>query len=227
MGDAKIVGIAEYEGGIYDENGLDVEAVVRHRNESGSILEFSGATNYTDSAQLLEADCDILVPAALENQITAKNAGDIQAKVIAEAANGPVDSDANQILLDRGKLIIPDVFINAGGVTVSYFEWLKNLSHVGFERMTTGYESESNKRILATIEDMTGRKADAEQHALFTAGPSEQDIVRAALGESMSSAAIHLEKTRIDRKLPDLRTAAFSYAIDKVAKTYLDLGIFP
>ena len=124
-------------------------------------------------------------------------------------------------------MIIPDVFINAGGVTVSYFEWLKNLSHVGFERMTTGYESESNKRILATIEDMTGRKADAEQHALFTAGPSEQDIVRAALGESMSSAAIHLEKTRIDRKLPDLRTAAFSYAIDKVAKTYLDLGIFP
>ncbi len=226
-GDAIITGIAEYEGGITNPDGLDIEAVFKHRKETGSILDYPGATNVEDSSELLKAECDILVPAALEDQITAGNAPEIKAKVIAEAANGPVSAEAQKILLERGVLMIPDVYLNAGGVTVSYFEWLKNLSHVGFERMMTGYESQSNERILSAIESLTGRKADAEQRAMLTAGPSEGDLVRAALGETMANSASHIVDVWREKKLPDLRTAAFSHAIDKVSRTYLDLGIFP
>ena len=188
---------------------------------------FPGATNIENSSDLLKAECDVLIPAALEDQINAENAAAVQAKIIAEAANGPVSSEAQEILLERGCLIIPDVYLNAGGVTVSYFEWLKNLSHVGFERMVTGYESQSNERLVSAIESMTGRKADAEQRKLLTAGPSELDLVRAALGETMSKSAGEIDEVWRSRKLPDLRTAAFSLAIDRVSRTYLDLGIFP
>lgn len=227
MGGGIITSIAEYEGGITSADGLDIEAVFAHRKETGSILDFPGATNVTDSKDLLTAECDVLIPAALEDQITSKNAPDVQAKIIAEAANGPVSAAGQEILLERGCLIIPDVYLNAGGVTVSYFEWLKNISHVGFERMVTGYESQSNERIVSAIESMTGRRADAEQRKLLTAGPSELDLVRAALGETMTKAAGEIDEVWRSRKLPDLRTAAFSLAIDRVSRTYLNLGIFP
>ncbi|NNE90577.1 MAG: Glu/Leu/Phe/Val dehydrogenase [Verrucomicrobiales bacterium] len=227
MGDAKIVGIAEWDCGITCEDGIDIEKVVKHRDETGSIRGLPGATTVDDSKSLLEMDCDILIPAALEDQITKSNAGKIQAKIIGEAANGPVSAAAQEILLKNGKFIIPDVYLNAGGVTVSYFEWLKNISHVGFERMMTGYESQSNERILSIIENLTGRKADEEQRALLTAGPREQDLVRAALGDSMAKAAGNLCEVWKSQNLPTLRIAAFSYAIDKVSKTYTELGVFP
>lgn len=132
---ALITGIAEREGGIFNADGLDVDAVVRHRTDSGSILHYPGAQNVPDSAQLLEYECDVLLPAALENQIHEGNAARIQAKIIAEGANGPVTQGAEKILLARGLVVLPDLYLNAGGVTVSYFEWLKNLSNVRFGRM--------------------------------------------------------------------------------------------
>ena len=139
-----LVGIAEREGGIYNENGLDVEAVFKHRKDSGSILNYPGAKNYENSLSLLEAECDALIPAALENQITKDNAPRIKAKIIAEGANGPVTKEAEDILNQKKVLIIPDLFLNAGGVTVSYFEWLKNLSHVRFGRMEKRFQEMSN-----------------------------------------------------------------------------------
>lgn len=137
-GGATIIGLCEYEGAIHNPKGLDVNAVMAHRKETGSILGFPGAKDLPDSAAGLELACDILVPAALENQLHADNAPRIQAKIIAEGANGPTTADAHDIIKSRGALIIPDNYLNAGGVTVSYFEWLKNLQHVRYGRMMEG-----------------------------------------------------------------------------------------
>lgn len=226
-GRAAIVGIAEREGGIYNADGLDVIAVVNHRQQSGSILNYPGAENVPDSRRLLEYDCDVLVPAALENQITAANADRIRAPIIAEAANGPVDFEAEDILLQKGKFIIPDVYLNAGGVTVSYFEWLKNLSHVSFDRMIHRQAEDTSLRLLEAVERLTGKTFTTDQRQALSQGPSELDIVCGALDQTMSMAYCNLHRQWKSRHLPDLRTAAFSFAIERVARTYLDLGIFP
>lgn len=227
LGAGVIVGIAEREGGIYCPDGVDVQAVFEHRKATGSILDFPGAENVPRSEDLLERECDILIPAALEEQITVENAPRIQAKIIAEAANGPVDAQAEEILLARGVFIIPDVYLNAGGVTVSYFEWLKNISHVGFERMVTGYESQSNQRIVTALEQLTGKQIGSAERDAITEGPSERDIVHSALHATMREAFDNIYETWRRKDLPDLRTAAFCFAIDRVSRTYLDLGIFP
>ncbi len=137
-----LVGLAEYEGAIHAPGGIKLADVVAHRKETGSILDFpgAGATNLPASADALELECDVLIPAALENQITGTNAPNVKAKIVAEAANGPTTEEADSILNKRGTLIIPDIYLNAGGVTVSYFEWLKNLSHVRFGRMQKRFE---------------------------------------------------------------------------------------
>ena len=227
LGQGIITGIAEAEGGVFNPDGVDVQAVFSHRQETGSILNFPGARNVERSSDLLEMECDILIPAALEEQITNANAPRIQAKIIAEAANGPVDSEAEKILRNRGVFIIPDIYLNAGGVTVSYFEWLKNLSHVGFERMVTGYESRANQRIVAALERLTEKTIDRDEREAITNGPSERDYVHAALHSTMAEAYHELHELQHQKRLPDLRTSGFCFAIDRVARTYLDLGIFP
>ena len=130
-----ITGLSEFEGSIYNADGLDVEAVFKHRKETGSILDFPKAKNLESREAALELDCDILIPAALENQITELRASRVRAKIVAEAANGPTTLAAEGILMKKNVMVIPDIYLNAGGVTVSYFEWLKNLSHVRFGRM--------------------------------------------------------------------------------------------
>jgi glutamate dehydrogenase (NAD(P)+) len=222
-----ITGIAEREGGLFNPNGLDVDAVFKHRQDTKSILHFPGAQSVDDPSKLLEYECDILIPAALEDQITAQNAARIQAPIIAEAANGPVDAEGERILLDRQRFIIPDIYLNAGGVTVSYFEWLKNLSHVSFDRMTAGYQSQTNQRIIAAVEKLTGQTLDASEKQTLTEAPDERDLVDSSLEETMEISYEHLHRTWQNRSLPDLRTAAFYYAIKQVAQTYQALGIFP
>ncbi|MFN7280752.1 MAG: Glu/Leu/Phe/Val family dehydrogenase, partial [bacterium] len=145
---ALIVGLAEYEGAISNPNGLDVEAVVAHRKETGSILNFPGATNMNKSSDALELPCDILIPAALENVINGENAPRIQAKIIGEAANGPLTPEADEVFVSKGTLVIPDMYLNAGGVTVSYFEWLKNLSHVRYGRLEKRFTESQNIGIV-------------------------------------------------------------------------------
>lgn len=226
-GRAIITGIAEREGGIFNSEGLDVVSVLRHRQGSGSILNYPGAESVERSADMLERECDILVPAALENQITAENAPRIQATIIAEGANGPVTSEAEEILLKRGKFIIPDVFLNAGGVTVSYFEWLKNLSHVAFDRMINRYAEDQNQRLLSAVEMLAEKRLTSDQRATIVQGPSEFDLVCHALDHTMSTGYHNIRREWKNHFLPDLRTGAFSYAIQRVGKTYLDLGVFP
>lgn len=226
--DAKIVAIAEFDGAIFQPEGIDVEAVQKHREETGSILGFPGAQNFKDSAQALEYDCDILIPAALERQITSKNAPNIKAKIIAEAANGPITSEAESILLDKGVMIIPDLYLNAGGVTVSYFEWLKNLSHVRFGRMSKRFEEASNRALLSVVERLTGKEISAEEKSLIAQGADEIDLVNSGLEETMVTAYELIRGTlRTNKNVSDLRTAAFVAAIDKIAISYGQLGIFP
>lgn len=227
-GGAVLVGLAEYEGAIYNPAGLDLEAVVKHRRETGSILNFPGANNLASPHEALELDCDILIPAALENQITEANAPRIKAKIIAEGANGPTTAAAEAILYSRGALIIPDIYCNAGGVVVSYFEWLKNLSHVRFGKMDKRFDQMVFGNILTTIERTTGKSlSDAEKIAIAH-GADEIELVNSGLEEIMAIAynEIHtIWKTRPG--VTTLRSAAFISAIDKIAISYAELGIFP
>jgi glutamate dehydrogenase (NAD(P)+) len=225
-GGAIIVGLAEREGAIHDSRGLDLEQVVEHRRGTGSILNFPGATNLTNTAEALELDCDILVPAALENQITAENAPRVCARIVAEAANGPVTADAAEVLLQKGILIIPDLYLNAGGVTVSYFEWVKNLSHVRFGRMGRRFEESSNTRILQAIEEVTGKRIGTDRLGTIAAGASEADLVDSGLEDTMVSAYAEIREIA-RRNSTDLRSAAYINAIEKVARSYLERGIFP
>lgn len=226
-GGARLVGLLEYEGGIYNPDGLDLEAVMHHRRETGKILGFPGAKD-VPNPKGLELPCDILVPAALENQITEQNMARIQAKIIAEAANGPVTSAANEYLREKGVLIIPDIYLNAGGVTVSYFEWLKNLSHVRFGRMQKRFEEKAQRQILSAIEKLTNRKLNEEEVEQLAHGPNEEDLVNSGLEDTMVNSYHELrEIMRRHQDRIDLRTAAFVDAIHKVARSYMELGIFP
>jgi glutamate dehydrogenase (NAD(P)+) len=225
-GGALITGIAEFEGAIHSPDGLDVDTVLAHRRTTGSILGVPGAVDIPVSADALELDCDILVPAALESQITAENAGRIRARIIGEAANGPVTADAHEALVRRGVLIVPDLFLNAGGVTVSYFEWIKNLSHVRFGRMAKRFEENSQLRILHAVEEATGHDFDEDTLKRTAAGASEIDLVNSGLEETMSAAYEGIHSTARTRDV-DLRTAAYILAIGKVGQIYQERGIFP
>jgi glutamate dehydrogenase (NAD(P)+) len=226
-GGAVIVAIAEKEGGIHHPQGLDVEAVSQHLRTTKSILNFPGARNIATPGEVLELECDILVPAALENQITPENAPRIQAKIVAEAANGPVTAEADEILRRRGILVIPDIYLNAGGVTVSYFEWLKNLSHVSFGRMSSKHEALNNRHLLEAVEKLTGRSVDDAGRQLILKGPQEIDYVYAALNDTMANSYGRIRELWKSRGMADLRTAALYLAIDRIARSYLALGIFP
>lgn len=228
QGGAIIIALAEYEGAIHNPKGLDVEAVMKHRKETGSLLNFPGATNLNRREDALELDCDILIPAALENQITEENAGRVKAKILAEAANGPTTARAAEILLRRGVLVIPDIYLNAGGVTVSYFEWLKNLSHVRFGRMGKRFEATSFEKLLRVIEENTGRKLSDSERRTVARGADEIDLVNSGLEESMAVAYAQIREVwKADSRIPSLRTAAFIGAINKIATCYAELGIFP
>lgn len=228
QGGGIIIAIAEYEGAIYNANGLDLEAVMKHRKEAGSLLNFPGATNLNSREEALELECDILIPAALENQITEENAGRVRAKILAEAANGPTTAAAAEILRSKGVLIIPDIYLNAGGVTVSYFEWLKNLSHVRFGRMGKRFEQTSFENLLRVVEESTDRRlSDAERKGVAR-GADEIDLVNSGLEESMAIAYNQIREIwKSDSRIPSLRTAAFISAINKIAVCYAELGIFP
>jgi glutamate dehydrogenase (NAD(P)+) len=220
--------IAEREGAISNPKGLNEDDVFNHRKASGSILNFPGATNITDTNAALELDCDVLLPAALEGVFTADNAPRIKARIILEGANGPTTPEADPIFRQKGILVIPDIYCNAGGVTVSYFEWLKNLSHVRFGRMQKRHEQANELAMLKAIEQSTGRKFSDTERAAFAKGPDEQDLVNSGLEETMIAAFHELLKIQRDTVgVPDLRIAAFLNAIHKVARSYSELGIFP
>lgn len=225
---ALLVGLAESEGAIASPKGLDIEAVMTYRRERRSILDFPGATNLARREDALELDCDILIPAALERQITAENAPRVRARMVVEAANGPTTAEADEILAQKSVMVIPDAYINAGGVTVSYFEWVKNLGHVRFGRMQKRFEQGAYGRLLQAVEGVTGRRFTSEEVERVTQGASEEDLVNSGLEETMIGAYHPIREVwKQHGGRENMRTAAMIVAIDKVATSYQQLGIFP
>ena len=227
-GGAKVIAIAEWEGAIFNADGLNEEEVFQHRKKTGTILNFPGSTNLKLNTDALELECDILIPAALENVINGQSANRVKAKIIGEAANGPLTPEADEILITKGTLVVPDMYLNAGGVTVSYFEWLKNLSHVRYGRMEKRFTENMNKHILGQMEQMTGKEVDAAERKFIEHGADEVDLVHSGLEETMITATREImEIWQSNPDIPDMRTAAYISAINKVATSYAELGIFP
>jgi glutamate dehydrogenase (NAD(P)+) len=225
---ARVTALSEYEGAICNDNGLDVEAVFEHRKTTGSILNFPGGTNFNKNTDALEYECDILIPAALEMVITGENAPRVKAKIIGEAANGPLTPDADEVFIKKGILVVPDMYLNAGGVTVSYFEWLKNLSHVRYGRLEKRFTENMNAHILGQMEELTGKRVVERERQFIMHGADEVDLVYSGLEETMITATREImNEWHKNPELPDMRTAAFVVAINKVATTYVELGIFP
>jgi len=223
---AILVGVAEIDGSIYNKNGIDLDKLMQYKDENGGITGFEDAEVLENSSSVLEAECDILIPAALENQLREENAPRIKAKIIGEAANGPTTTEAHEILKKKGCLIIPDNYLNAGGVTVSYFEWLKNIQHVRFGRMGKRFEEDSYKRILNVIETVSDRKFTEKELKYLAKGAGEAELVDSGLKDTMVNSYNEINEIRKKHDL-DLRTGAFVSAITKVGRIYEQMGIFP
>ena len=226
--DAKVIAISEVEGTIYNEMGLDPVKVSEHRAETGSIIGAPGSTALPDDAKPLEMECDILVPAAIEQVVHRGNAPNIKAKVVVEGANGPLTFAADGILAERNVLVVPDIYANSGGVTVSYFEWLKNLSHVRFGRMTKKHEEMMLRGLIDAYEQTSGAHLSDGQRNALVHGADEFDLVNSGLDDTMTNGYAEIREVALKNKeIQDLRTAAMTVSIDKIAQCYLELGIFP
>ncbi|MDX8390890.1 MAG: Glu/Leu/Phe/Val dehydrogenase [Mariprofundaceae bacterium] len=224
---AKIIGIIERDGAITCEEGFSIEHVHAHINEHSGVKGFPDATFVEDGAALLEAECDILIPAALEGVIHANNANRIQAKVIAEAANGPTTYRADQILKTHGTIILPDAYVNAGGVIVSYFEWVRNLSHIRFGRLERRFDEARGRNVVEAVEEVAGRALPAHLKESLIRGAKEVELVNSGLDDSMRLAYQQMRTTRDElENVEDLRTAAYVNAIRKIARSYLDIGVY-
>ncbi|WP_185849143.1 Glu/Leu/Phe/Val family dehydrogenase [Blattabacterium cuenoti] len=224
---ALIIALAEREGAIYNEKGLNVSKVFSHLKNTGSILNFPESKNIENTEKALELECDILIPAALENVIHKNNANRIKAKIIGEAANGPITPEADEILEKKGVIIVPDIYLNAGGVTVSYFEWLKNLSHVRYGRMEKKFSENMNTELLQVIETICKKKILTEEKKIILRGPREIDLVRSGLEDTMINGFHKIRDLKKSSKIENMRTAAFVLAINKIIDSYEKLGIFP
>ena len=223
---AKIIGIIERDGAIYSEKGLDVNDVLNYIKENGGVKNFPNSS-FTESGQeLLEKECDILIPAAIEGVINSSNAARIKAPLIAEAANGPVTFEADSILRKKGIMILPDAFLNAGGVTVSYFEWIKNLARIRFGRLERRHEEMKGKLIVKTLETMLNAKVPNDLKNKLIEGADELDLVRSGLDDSMRDAYKNIRETYYSMKnVDDLRTASYVVAIKTIAKGYESMNL--
>ncbi|KAG0306442.1 glutamate dehydrogenase [Dissophora globulifera] len=220
---AKIIGIGEHDLGVYDPAGLDIEALFKHRAEKGSFRGFYNAEIIEQPIKILERECDILIPAALERQIGLKNAKLIKAKIIGEAANGPITPYAHDVLIKNGKVVIPDLLLNAGGVTVSYFEWLKNLSHVRFGRMSRKWEEAGKSKLLTLVEENAGRQLTPQERRAVIHGAEEHELVYSGLEDTMIGACEETRATAALKKT-DFRTAAIVNAIHKISTVTTQSG---
>lgn len=228
---SRIVGIIEWDGALYNPDGIDVESVRQWIIKHGGVSDYPDATHSAEGGAVLEEECDILIPAALEGVINLDNADRIKAPLIIEAANGPVTAGADEVLRDRGVVIIPDMYANAGGVTVSYFEWVKNLSHIRFGRMQRRQEESRHELIVSELERLDRYLGDAWSmspnfKAKYLKGADELELVRSGLDDTMRIAYQSMREVWHSRDdVEDLRTAAYIVAIDRVSKSYRAKGL--
>jgi len=222
---ATITAIIERDGAIVNEDGLNVEEVKKFLIEKGGVKGFPGVSFVEDGASVLEMDCDILLPAALESVLHRGNARGVKARLVVEAANGPTTFEADEILNERGVTVLPDAYVNAGGVVVSYFEWVRNLSHIRFGRMEKRFEESRGRHIIEALEKISGVKVSDQIMRDLTSGPDELSLVRSGLDDTMRLAYDQIRVEKKKRGLGDYRTAAFVIAIEKIARAYLDVGV--
>lgn len=222
---ALIIAIIERDGAIINLEGLNVDAVKAHISETGGVKGFAGATYEEDGTKVLELECDILIPAAMEGVINRSNAKNIKTRLIAEAANGPVTFEADQVLQEKGVQIIPDAYCNAGGVIVSYFEWIRNLAHVRFGRMERRFHESRGQHIIEAIELSQNIQIPEKLKNEIAKGANEFDLVRSGLDDSMRLAFQEIiARRRSNDRIKDYRMAAYVVAIEKIARSYRDIG---
>ncbi|MGH7407656.1 MAG: Glu/Leu/Phe/Val family dehydrogenase [Candidatus Methylomirabilales bacterium] len=224
----RVIAVGNDSSGVMKPEGLNIADLAAHREKTGSLAGFPGAKNLPGTKAVLEVECDILIPAALENQITLENVDRIKARMIAEGANGPATPGADERLNQRGILVIPDIYLNAGGVTVSYFEWTKNLSHIRYGRMEKRLDEIYREKMVSALEEVTKRRVPERLRCELIKGADEIDLVNSGLEGTMQNAYREIRAALLaDPRLGDLRTAAYAVAIKKVARAYEEMGIFP
>lgn len=222
-----IIGIIEKDGALVKADGLDIQGIRDYIVEHKTIIGYPDANFVADGKSLLEMDCDILIPAAMEGQITPDNADRIKATLIVEAANGPVTFEADEILRKRGIAILPDAYVNAGGVTVSYFEWVRNLAHIRFGRMERRYDEMRGGHMLSAIQSMTEQPIPEWIQKELRQGADELDLVRSGLDDTMRLSFQQIKAVfDSNDKVSDYRTASYVVAIDKISRSYLDIGVY-
>ena len=222
----KLIGIAEYNGAIFNEDGINVEHAKKYFTKNKTFEKYSKATLIKDASLLLKRKCDILIPAAREDVITEKNAEDISAKLIVEAANGPISYKGNQILNRKKIFVIPDILANSGGVAVSYFEWVKNIRHIRFGRLEKRRNQLQLNNLIEAIESMTGTTMPNKYKENFMDGIEEIDLIRSGLDDMMIDGFQQVKEEFVTNdKITDFRTAAFKVAIEKIAMAYDSIGL--
>ncbi len=227
----KVIAIIERDGGLVDDNGLKVEDIHQWIVKHGTIKGYPNATHVEDGVSLLETACDILIPAALEGVIHKGNAPRIRAPLIIEAANGPITFGGDEILRAKGTVIVPDMYANAGGVTVSYFEWVKNLSHIRFGRMQRRAEEARHHLLVNELERLSSDKGlgwtmSPGFKENYLRGAGELELVRSGLDDTMRGAYQAMREVWHGRNdVEDLRVAAYLVSIGRVAKTYQTKGL--
>lgn len=224
----KVIAVTDSKGVLVNEDGLDVEAAYRYKVENRTLNNFPGGRYEEGSTtRALEMECDILIPAAIEGQINLENVDRIKTHIIIEAANGPVTFEADKKLNERGVVIIPDAYANAGGVVVSYFEWIRNLSHIRFGRMQRRYDELRSQNQMDALESLTGKPVPDKFKQNINGGASELDLVRSGLDDSMRQAFQEMRETRASNsKITTYRMAAYVNAIRKISRSYLDIGVY-
>jgi glutamate dehydrogenase (NAD(P)+) len=224
---AKIVAVIDRFGVVYDDDGICIEDIHQYKCEHKTIKGFPQGKFVEDGQAALEMECDILIPAALEAQITRDNASRIRAKLIAEAANGPVTYEADEILRQRGVTILPDAYVNAGGVIVSYFEWIRNLSHIRFGRIQRRFDEQRGQYIAAALQELTGNPVSEHWQDKLTTSADELALVRSGLDDSMRLAFQGIKAIRANTpEAVDYRLAAYIAAVKKISRSYLDIGVY-
>lgn len=223
----KITAVIERDGALICDDGINIEDLFQHIKEHSSIKNFPCASFEENGIAVLEKPCDILIPAALESQITQENADRINAKLIIEAANGPITFGADEMLNKKGIIIIPDAYANAGGVIVSYFEWIRNISHIRFGRMQKRNDELRGHQMAAMLEEVTGSKVSEDLRNAVTKGADELDLVRSGLDDTMRQSYQEIRSTLKNyENVHDLRTACYVASITKIARSYIDIGVY-
>jgi|TARA_B100000315_G_scaffold255309_1_gene298368 glutamate dehydrogenase (NAD(P)+) len=223
---AKIIAIGDWNGYLINRQGIDINKLSKYYLKNKKIDHFKGAKFIKKSSNVLLLDCDILIPAATESVISLDNVNKVKAKLIVEAANGPVTYRADKILNKRGIHVLPDIFVNAGGVIVSYYEWVKNLSHIRFGRLQRRFDEQKMQDVIELIEKTTNKSIPPSLYKKITSGATEKDLAYSGLEDTMRESFQEILVEKNKNKNLNFRTAAYAVALKKLRKFHDKIGLY-